>query len=92
MRCLLAQKQMERTAWPRILQEVSFIHNAQPNASFSPNEIMYGTRLRTNIDTAIPLTEPYDDCPDIDSYYGRATQDNKDTHNRVSENIERAQH
>ena len=61
------------------------------STSFSPNEIMHGTRLRTNFDSDIPSTEPYDDCPDIDSYHEKVKQDNKDIHNRVSENIEQAQ-
>ena len=47
MRCLLAEKQMERTAWPDLLQQVTFIHNTQSNAStrFPPSEVMFGCRL-----------------------------------------------
>ena len=63
-----------RTPWPRILQEGSLIHNAQPNAGgyrllAGRDNVWYPDE--TNIDTTIPSTEPYEDCPDIDSYYER---------------------
>ena len=56
MRCLLAQKRLDRTSWPQILQEVAFTHNAQSNSStgYSPNEVMFGAHLKTRIDIAIP--------------------------------------
>ena len=50
---------MCRTDWPKLLQEIIYIHNAQINAStgFTPNEVMFGTRMRTKVDAALPLAE-----------------------------------
>ena len=59
MQCQLAEKGICRTDWPKLLQEITFIHNAQINAStgVTPNEVMFGTRLRTKVDAALPLAE-----------------------------------
>ena len=52
-------KRICRTDWPKLLQEITFIHNVQVNAStgISLNEVMFGTRLRTKVDAALPLAE-----------------------------------
>ena len=57
MRCLLAEKDVGRTEWPKLLREVCFLHNAQSNASsvLAPNEVMFGTQLRTRVDAALRL-------------------------------------
>ena len=77
MRCLLAEQQMERTAWPNLLQQVTFIHNTQSNSStgFSPSEVMFGCRLRTQVDTAIPLFVDENYSDDIETYHERASQE-----------------
>ena len=92
LRCVLAQKQMDRAEWPRILQEVAFIHNSQSKAStgLSPNEIMFGTRLRTKIDAAIPFTDPTDYL-DNDWDYDRTVCENPNIQNKAAENIEVSQ-
>ena len=87
MRCLLAEKRLDHADWPHILQEVSFTHNAQSNAStgFSSNQIMYGSQLRTKIDSAIPLmeTKVY---PDMDTYLDTMQRDNEELYERVASN------
>ena len=92
MRCLLAEKRLDHADWPQILQEVSFTHNAQSNAStrFSPNQIMYGSQLRTKIDSAIPLmeTKVY---PDMDTYLDTMQRDNEELYERVASNTGIAQ-
>ena len=54
LRCFLAELSTERSHWPTILQEVAFSHNSLMNKStrFSPNELMYGLRLRSPLDQA----------------------------------------
>ena len=54
----------------------------------TPNEVMYGTRLRTSIDVAISAREDYSD---FDDYHRKLFQDNLSIFSKVSENIERAQ-
>ena len=92
MRCLLAQKRLDLAAWPQILREVSFTHNAQSNAStgFSPNQIMYGSRLRTRVDAAIPLKET-NVYPDIDVYFEMTQRDNEELYEKVTSNTDIAQ-
>ena len=70
MRCLFAQNRLDHAACPQILQEVSFTHNVQSNAStgISPNQIVYGSRLRTRVDAVIPLMET-NVYPDMDVYF-----------------------
>ena len=88
MRYLLAEEGLDRRAWPQILQQVSFTHNAQSNAStgFSPNEIMFGSRLRTKIPSI--ETGGY---TDMDTYHEKAARDNANLYQKVTANTEDAQ-
>ena len=102
MRCLLARERLDRTAWPQILPQIS-LHTTlsrEPNmilfgrknstSGFSPNQIMFGSRLRTKIDAAIP---PVDNGGyfEMDTYYERAARDNSNIYERASANTEDAQ-
>ena len=52
--CLLEERRIEKsnkTNWPVLLQEVTFVCNTLSNSStgFSPHHLMYGTPLRTPV-------------------------------------------
>ena len=46
VRCVMAEEELPKYAWPSILQKATFMHNASVNAStkHSPHELMYGTQ------------------------------------------------
>ena len=56
LRCLLSDRKLSATEWPNILKEVSFVFNAAPNSStgITPNEVMYGVKLRHPGALAVP--------------------------------------
>ena len=49
LRCMLAEKQMKKTDWPKVMKEASFALNCMQNSStrLSPHEIMYGVKLNS---------------------------------------------
>ena len=53
LRCLLAEQERDKAEWPTILQQAAFVHNSLQNSNtkFSPQELMYGTTLRSSIGT-----------------------------------------
>ena len=55
LRCHLAEFGSEKVHWPSILQHGTFSHNSLMNRSkrFTPNELMYGMRLRSVLDQAV---------------------------------------
>ena len=55
MRCLLADRNLPKTHWPVLLNEISFISNSLPNASttMSPQELTYGRTLRSPLEAQI---------------------------------------
>ena len=55
MGCLLLERDIPKTEWPRLLSEVSFTCNTLVNAStgLCPQELMYGNRLRGPIDAML---------------------------------------
>ena len=61
--CQLAEHRSEKTEWPRVLQQASFVHNSLRNAStkFTPHELMYGTKLRSLIDVAAEANQEDND-------------------------------
>ena len=46
IRCVAAEEDIPKYAWPSILQQVTFMHNATVNTStkYTPYELMYGTK------------------------------------------------
>ena len=46
IRCVMAEEQLPKYAWPSILQKATFMNNTTVNSStkFSPYELMYGTQ------------------------------------------------
>ena len=46
IRCVMAEEDLPKYAWPSILQKATFMHNASVNTStkHSPHELMYGTQ------------------------------------------------
>ena len=92
MRCLLEERGITSTDWPKLTQEITFICNSQVNASTrcTPQEIMYGERLRRKIDAIIPSTE-HACFEDPVSYCEAATPRNLELQERVAKNIEVAQ-
>ena len=46
VRCVMAEEELPKYAWPSILQKATFMHNASTNTStkHSPHELMYGTQ------------------------------------------------
>ena len=52
MRCLLEERQISRTDWPKLTQEITFVCNSLVNVStgLTPHEIMFGERLRGGVE------------------------------------------
>ena len=60
MRCLLEDRKIPHTTnWPNQIQEMTFVCNSLPNSStgITPHEVMYGSKLRTDIDGWLPVLD-----------------------------------
>ena len=92
MRCLLEERQISRTDWPKLTQEITFVCNSLVNVStgFTPHEIMFGERLRGGIDTVLPPGE-HATYSDLTSYVEDAKSRDVEIQGKVAENIENAQ-
>ena len=68
-----------------------FLYNAQSNASsgLAPNEVMFGTQLRTRVDAALRLggMESFANTSD---YYETKKERNKELYEEVASNLETA--
>ena len=92
MRCILEERHISSTNWPKLTQEIAFICNSQVNASsgFTPQEIMFGEKLRLKIDTIIP-SDKHTSYPDTGSYCEALKFKNIELQDRVAHNIGNAQ-
>ena len=59
LRCMLAERHMKKTDWPKVMKEASFALNRMQNSStrLSPHEIMYGTKLNSPYPTLLSTVE-----------------------------------
>ena len=55
LRCVLAAREVDKTIWPHILQEVAYGLNSLKSSStkFMPQELMFGSRIRSPIDQIV---------------------------------------
>ena len=90
MRCQIEERGVCRTDWPRLLQEICFIHNSQVNSStgVTPNEVMFGTRLRTRVDATLPTEEGT--AEDAIEYHQQSLINNHLLFDRVSRSMSAA--
>ena len=61
IRCLVAERNLPKSYWPAILQEVAFAHIAT-RTKYSPSEVMYGNQpwLPSPICTPVVLSDSCD--------------------------------
>ena len=91
MRCMLEDRNLEKDAWPSILQETSYELNSMPNAStgYSPFRITYGTEPR-QLATSKMLLQNKPSHVSVEDWYDEIGSRQTGTIRKVGENLQEA--